>query len=239
MQKPNGYLIYEGPSMLDGQPIIGVATLASSNIKTGNMAQLWILRADMHPSEALKSQADASICGGCPHRQSLGGACYVTVHRAPAQVWKQYRAGRYPSDWDPEAFTGRKVRLGAYGDPAALPAPIIERLVSKARGWTGYTHQTRHPNFQKELLQWVMVSVDTPRQALKAHSQGLRTFRVRTTDSPLLDGEVVCLSEQGVSCIECGLCNGQGEGPSIVIDVHGQLANRYVRDFQRINVLQV
>jgi len=35
--KLNGVVLYEGPSMLDGEPIVVIATLKSSNIKTGNM----------------------------------------------------------------------------------------------------------------------------------------------------------------------------------------------------------
>ena len=41
MKKPTGYVIYEGVSQLDGvSPIVGIITMKSANVKTGNMAQL-------------------------------------------------------------------------------------------------------------------------------------------------------------------------------------------------------
>jgi hypothetical protein len=52
MSKPNGYIIYEGPSQLAGQadvPIVAILPLDSANPKTGPMHQLWILRSDMPP----------------------------------------------------------------------------------------------------------------------------------------------------------------------------------------------
>ena len=38
-----GYVLHEGPSPFDGQPIVSIATLHSSNRKTGDMVQTWIL----------------------------------------------------------------------------------------------------------------------------------------------------------------------------------------------------
>jgi hypothetical protein len=87
MQKPNGLVLYRGPSQLDGAPIIVVATGiagASRNAKTGDLIQTWILREDISPTEAVKTGADASICGTCPHRgtisegKNIGRSCYVT-----------------------------------------------------------------------------------------------------------------------------------------------------------------
>jgi hypothetical protein len=48
----NGFIFYRGPSMLDGSPIIAVATgtaRGSRNGKTGAEVQTWILRDDMSP----------------------------------------------------------------------------------------------------------------------------------------------------------------------------------------------
>ena len=36
MKKPNGFVIYDGPSLMDGKPIGVVAIRKSSNTKTGN-----------------------------------------------------------------------------------------------------------------------------------------------------------------------------------------------------------
>ena len=54
MAKPKGYVIYDGPSRLDGKPVIAILTLESANIKTGNMAQLWIMARDEMPHVAKK-----------------------------------------------------------------------------------------------------------------------------------------------------------------------------------------
>jgi hypothetical protein len=64
-------ILYRGPSMIDGKPIVAIATgydNESVNQKTGAMAQVWILRDDIAPIEAAQRGEDASICGQCPHR---------------------------------------------------------------------------------------------------------------------------------------------------------------------------
>ena len=61
----NGFIIYEGRSAIDRAPIVVILTglKPSKNSKTGAMLQTWILRADMHPLEALRTGADRAICG--------------------------------------------------------------------------------------------------------------------------------------------------------------------------------
>ena len=71
---PNGRVLYEGPSMLDGVPIVVIATgfaESSANDKTGAMIQTWILRQDIPPHHAFKSGEGSSVCGGCPHYLEL------------------------------------------------------------------------------------------------------------------------------------------------------------------------
>ena len=46
-KKPTGYVIYDGPSLADGAPIIVIATIKSGNSKTGDMLQTWIIRKDI------------------------------------------------------------------------------------------------------------------------------------------------------------------------------------------------
>ena len=82
--------------MLDGAPIVVIATTKSSNRKTGDMVQTWILRSDIKPTEASKAGADASICGDCKHRWSLGGACYVNIGQGPGAIFRAYKRGNYP-----------------------------------------------------------------------------------------------------------------------------------------------
>ena len=240
----NGFVFYRGASVLDGAPIVGIATLASNNAKTGpngrgNMVQTWIIREDINPVEASKLGEDASICGACPHRHSLGGACYVNIGQAPNAIWKAYQRGAYPfydvANDEGRAILaahhihGRAVRLGAYGDPAAIPFEVWQQLLDGVERWTGYTHQARHPRFDARLFRYCMASADTPKQAQKLQANGARTFRVKTEGAPMLAAELECLSEsKGVKCIDCGLCDGaSNKAPSIVINVHGSRSNRF------------
>ena len=66
---PTNFVFYRGPSMLDGAPIVAIATIArTSNVKTGAMVQTWIMRADTNPIDAARHGLDSSICGTCVHR---------------------------------------------------------------------------------------------------------------------------------------------------------------------------
>lgn len=70
----NGVVLYEGPSAIDGSPIVAIVTGfkdPSKNDKTGTMLQVWILRADVEPHEAQKTGADSAVCGDCPMRPLL------------------------------------------------------------------------------------------------------------------------------------------------------------------------
>ncbi len=53
--KYRGFIIDRGLSAIDGQPYVAIMTLKSLNAKTGNMAQVFIIRPDMHPLEAINS----------------------------------------------------------------------------------------------------------------------------------------------------------------------------------------
>ena len=128
--KHAGYVIYDGPSMLDGERIIVVVTglAGSRNTKTGKMVQTYIIRPDMHPPEAVRTGADRSICGDCVHRgdgTGKGRSCYVTLVHGPKNVWQSYQRGVYPAATAAEVaeiVAGKMVRLGTYGDPAAALA---------------------------------------------------------------------------------------------------------------------
>ena len=64
--KQRGFILYDGPSVLDGQPIVVIATMETSNRKTGQMVQTWIIRSDISPTDAAKIGLDSSVCGHCP-----------------------------------------------------------------------------------------------------------------------------------------------------------------------------
>jgi hypothetical protein len=226
----SGYILYRGASILDGAPIVVIATMGSRNIKTGDMVQTWILREDIAPHHATKNGDDASVCGGCPHRHFLGGACYVTVFQAPLQVWKSYRAGRYSSDLEEfrQRIATRRVRLGAYGDPAAAPVAVWADIAAHAAGHTGYTHQWAHGAFNAAILDYVMASVDTPTQAKAAPG---RYFRVKRAQDPALPREIECLADSvGKNCADCLLCDGGKKGKNVYINIHGARSSKYAPD---------
>lgn len=219
-----GVTLYDGPSRIDGKPIVCIASLYSRNEKTGPMIQTWILRKHVDPIAAIGNGGDLSICGDCPLRgwiertrnglRNRGRGCYVGVKNAPSQVWQAYRRGRYPTyDRAEHAchFHGRALRLGAYGDPVAVPLTTWRRVLPLATGWTGYTHQWRDPRFAR-WSQYVMASTHTTDENDQARAMGWRTFRTRLPDSPLADDEIACPAsdEEGKrrTCLTCLACDG-------------------------------
>ena len=237
--QPIGYVLYEGPSMLDGSPIVviltGTGRKGSANEKTGNMLQTYILRRDMLPTEAVKSGADSALCGQCPHRPSTGGACYVNVGQGPQAIYRAWLRGAYPVLLYPETVVrGRVVRIGAYGDPAAAPVGIWADLLQGTAGHTGYTHQWANPQ-GAALRSLVMASVDSETEALQARALGWRTFRVTVPGAQPGPGEFTCpaSSEAGKrsTCAQCQACDGALRGSrkaSPVIVVHGSKQRRFI-----------
>jgi hypothetical protein len=144
----------------------------------------------MDPITANRSGDDYSICGACPLKGtpnpskaagwSDNRACYVNLIHGPNQVYKAYKAGKYPLaqtlDDIIQAGQGHNIRLGAYGDPLAVPSHIWRALLRKAKGHTGYTHQSGLlPESNAGLY---MHSTESKDQAEILHSKGIRTFRV-------------------------------------------------------------
>ena len=245
----SGYVVYEGPSLLDGAPIVMIATDGSSNRKTGDMIQTWILRSDVKPMEAVKDGRDASICGDCRHRGELGKgrSCYVTVHQAPNSVYAAYKRGSYGPFPGPDLFVDRKIRLGAYGDPAAVPYEVLFNVLGRAAGWTGYTHAWRRAD--PRLRNLCMASCDSVAEHLDAASRGWRVFRTRLPDeraAPRLHGEALCpASEEAghkLTCETCMACSGaglSGRRGHIVISAHGAagIVSNYKRNFGSIPII--
>ena len=216
--------------MLNGAPIVAVLTLKTSNRKTGDMAQVWILDAgSRNPVEVSREKLDASICGSCVHRQSAGGSCYVNIGQAPLAVYRAYKRGRYIT-YEPaihsQQLATRRVRLGAYGDPAAVPFEILKGITDAALGHTGYTHQGSHKGFDPRYTDICMISADSPKQAAKWQAKGAYTFRVAMAGDSLADNELECIADsKGLTCSDCGKCNGK-QG-NIAITVHGSRAGKF------------
>ena len=262
--KPNGVILWRGASLLDGSPIVAIATglnSKSSNRKTGAMVQTYILRSDVDPIAAIRTGQDASICGDCRHRGKAGHerTCYVNVGQGPLGVYRAFKRGRYPdmlnyygtrwthnplTDYNAARFVGagRTVRLGTYGDPAAVPAHIWRALTVNSTGHTGYTHQWRKFPALRALC---MASCDSALEAREARNLGWRTFRVGLyPESRLTALESLCpaSAEAGkkLTCAQCLACGGaDGRKGSIYIPAHGGFAvMANVRKFAGIPILQ-
>ena len=208
------------------------------------MIQTWILRQDQPPIEAIKNDDDKSICGNCPLRGIGAGkhrACYVNVGQAPTTVWRAYRAGGYGRLPELRFLAGRALRLGSYGDPAAVPVSLVADLAGAAAGHTGYTHQWR--TCDQSLREYCMASADRIEDYRLAKYLGWRVFRIRPSGSlDRLDGEAVCpaSTDQGfkLTCDQCLACSGLGDGRrgDVVVSVHGSAAvtQNYDRAFKGI-----
>jgi len=222
-------IIYKGPSLLDGQPIVVIATYSNRNTKTGHVVQTYILRSDINPLEASKTGADYSICGNCPMRGEVttdpnrkiakGRKCYVNLGQGVLIVFKSFLRGVYKEGDPAEMGRGRFVRVGTYGDPAAVPQRVWELLLSDADGFTAYTHQKP---WRPEIA---MQSADSHAEAVMHWKENRRTFRV-IADLGELDkeNETICPAskEAGrrVQCAECRLCAGFKQAKSIAIVQH-------------------
>ncbi len=229
-----GYVVWQGASRITGKPIVVIATgteRPSKNPKTGPMVQCWILDAQVDPSEARRTGADANVCGGCSLRGTLGKAvkCYVQVHHAPLTVWRTWQAGGYAAATLEELSTigrGRHIRLGAYGDPAAVPLAVWDALLQDAAGWTGYTHQWRSARL-RDVTKYCMASCDSEADLCKALSLGLSTFRVLAPGDGPLTLESACPAEHGVQCRDCQRCQGTAQRQHITIAAHGRGARHF------------
>ena len=210
-----GYIVYQGPSVLDGTTILGIVTMNSTNEKTGNMAQLWILVENEHPVLARGSRRDKAICGDCP----VWAICYVVTAFGPAAVWNAFRDGVYSVGFPPKSR--KKLRFGAYGDPAALPLWVVRYLETIFDGHTGYTHQWETTN--QAFQAFTMASVESHEGRRAAKAAGWRTFRVTQSVTDVLPGEIICpATPEGGSktlCENCMLCSGSNRNTEGVKDI--------------------
>jgi len=215
-----GAVLYEGPSKLDGAPIVAIANGfqgSSVNDKTGKMIQTWILRSDISPVEALRGGEDFSVCGNCQFRFVDGnGLCLVNVGWGPQGVWKAYKDGRfeeYSREKHGRYLRRRHIRIGSYGDPVAVPSQVWRRLIDKRNpDWTGYTHQWRL-GFAKSYRDFLMASVESQAEVVEAESRGWRPFLVLPHNRDVPEGFSWCPADslnpaRKVECTNCLLCSG-------------------------------
>ena len=214
-------IIYQGPSLYDGKPIVVIATYSERNTKTGGVVQTYILRADMNPLEASKTGEDASICGTCPLRgepttdparkQAKGRKCYVNLGQGVLITYRSFLRGVYPDAQTTDARRaigrGRVVRVGTYGDPAAVPSHVWDDLLADAASHTAYTHAS---GWRPDIA---MQSADSLEQAQAHWQAGRRTFRVLVDLGDIVPArEVLCPASKEAgrrtTCDACRLCGG-------------------------------
>lgn len=223
----NGRILFEGISQIDNKtPIVCIVTgldSKSSNSKTGDMLQTWILRKDIAPHTAVKQGLDTAICGDCKY--ASGNGCYVTVYQAPLQVWKTYQRGRYKqfTSADFDLLKGRTLRIGSYGDPYAVHYMVWHTLLLKVDGYTGYTHQWRGADKKWKFL---MASADTQQERDDAIADGWRPFTTVADVSSKNPNDIFCpaTAEGGnkASCNTCKLCSGNNtKAKPIAVVLHG------------------
>lgn len=245
----NGIVLYRGPSTLDKKEIVVVAIgllTGGNNAKTGPMTQVYILPSQTNPLVAVQTGEDYSVCGDCRHRgrvetgpdgkrRNVGRSCYVTLMHGPRVVYNALQRGSYPDVPLTKArqlLAGKRVRVGAYGDPGAAPVEVWETALDRVHELTAYTHLWRQ---FPALSAFCMASCDTEEEREEAKALGFRTFRVRARGSDKLTGEGVCpaSAELGktVQCVSCMLCGGNRvkAKADIVIDAHGSGAVNYER----------
>jgi hypothetical protein len=214
-------IIYQGPSLYDGKPVVVIATYSERNTKTGGVVQTYILRADMNPLEASKTGEDASICGTCPLRgepttdparkQAKGRKCYVNLGQGVLITYRSFLRGVYPDAQTTDARRaigrGRVVRVGTYGDPAAVPSHVWDELLADAASHTAYTHAS---GWRPDIA---MQSADSLEQAQAHWQAGRRTFRVLVDLGDIVPArEVLCPASKEAgrrtTCDACRLCGG-------------------------------
>jgi hypothetical protein len=157
------------------------------------------------------------------------GACYVNVGQAPLTLWRAYKKGSMArlDETHRSLFKDKVLRLGSYGDPAAAPIELWDKLTSWSKAWLGYTENWRHG--EQALRKYCMASVHTPTELELAKSLGWKTFRVKLPEEIIDSNEFICPKSKPEDspgyrqCFECKACRG-GEWTghaTPVIDVHG------------------
>ena len=220
---PSTLVLWTGPSALDGTPILVVAhrvNAPSKNVKTGDMLQVSIMRADSAPVDAWREGQDGAVCpSACVHRSKArggNGTCYVNKARLSA-AWRAARRLADASKVGVPAgmFAGAVVRVGMEGDPSAAPLHVWEAILAGSKRHTGYTAAWR--TLPVEWSRLFMASCASPADVAAAQLAGWRPFTASasTADDAAYAalGLRVCLSDAAdVACVDCGGCDGNSRG---------------------------
>ena len=219
--------IWQGKSRFNGEDISAYLTYKKSeNRKTGEIPQVWILADAMSPTDAVASGDDRAVCHLCEYswyRRKLTGSkvkCYVLPFAAPRSVWVSSRDKNVCSyrDYAP-IIKDRVLRLGAYGDPCAVPISVWYKLRSVGlKRMLAYTHQWHLKGNQR--YRSICLASTTPDNREHAIALGWKTFTTvpkgSDYDKPCLCPASTTSPHYGtVTCGTCGLCdpNVESEHP--------------------------
>lgn len=221
-------VIYKGISLLDNETPIMVVMNGynkdSQNTKTGPLVQIYILPIDILPKDAY-FEGSPSVCGDCKYNGNNG--CYVNWANI-RPIWNSARSQNPVSrEITKEITRGLRIRVGAAGDPAAVPSSFWEDILSTCDTFTGYTHQWHNPEFAS-LSRLFVASTDSNEETKQANEKGFSCFEVFDNEPPS-DKSILCLAtdetktKDGLpfSCSTCMLCNGKGKGKNIHVQLHG------------------
>jgi hypothetical protein len=230
--------VYKTKNLLN-QDVIVQVQYGSTNSKTGDGVQIWILPYEWILLGKSAMDSDEASCLDCPHSKRGTRKCYVRKGNAEMGLKSKVNSlhtafvnGRLnvlPIDElapnEIPNIKGKFVRFGAYGEPVLLGERNVQAIVSVVSSFTGYTHQWRNGDYQwaKEFF---MASVETEGLMNVAHRMGWRTFRVMDkTQSPIKGTEISCPASKEAgsvtTCNKCGLCKGtSSKGKSIAIILH-------------------
>ncbi len=208
----------------------------SANAKTGPMLQTYILANNGRDPVTVANDprgAWRDACGGCALAHAIGGACYVNLGQAPLSIWSAWNRGSVPhilpGQWSAllETIAGKPIRLGSYGDPAAVPLETWKLLLRGAPAWTGYTHAWEALPKGHPLSRYCMASADRPDQIPAAVARGWRAYTLAPDPATVPDAIPCPHYTRGIACADCTLCSGSTIGAkSIAVRPHGAKASR-------------
>jgi hypothetical protein len=250
----NTFIIYDGPSKLDGGPVVAILTLTSTNKKLvknkSKLAQVWFLRKDVDPIKASRLGLDKSICGDCafmgtPNFEKESGqadnrGCYVLLYMRPNSLFKAIpNLQKISIQEASQLVKGLVLRIGAYGDSGCIDSKLLDPLVKVSKKHLGYTHQWKNPKAGCSTAQ-TMASVESLKDAITAQKAGYRTFRVITDIKQKADNEILCpASDESpaiTNCSKCGLCNGSTSKSfkNIAIVAHGAIKKHTIKHIEQV-----
>ena len=227
---PRTVVLWAGPSRLDGEPIMVVAScvrVPSENWKTEDMIQVAIMSQNHAPMDAWRLGLDGSVCPtSCIHRsrpRGGRGSCYVNKSRlrntwnaAHTYLTEHGKDGRIEPDHLPSGyFAFAHMRFGMEGDPSAIPLCVWRYLAARVARWTGYTADWS--NLSGGWSDLFMASVSSAPGMRRAKSTGWRpffsSFNPKDDAAAIAAGLRHCLAEShGIGCSRCGGCDGNQKG---------------------------